>query len=261
MKLNRSIQRGLLVLQTISDSGPSSLAFLADRTGLAKPTLLRICATMEAARWLTRRSGDGRYQLGTAFPSFGAARDQTEQLVEAGCQEIVQLSEDTGLGADLASAIGRGRVEIVDSTRHFNLHEVYPDCIGFRPSPFRSALGLAYLAALPEERRIATLRDLKLHAARNEASALAAFPQRFRDFLARGYAIREDGYWGRAVDYGAVPSAIAVPILAKGHPVGALNLVWAAKNHTVPEVAQRHLATLQKTAAAIGQRMPPVLEP
>ncbi|TNF18990.1 MAG: IclR family transcriptional regulator [Rhodobacteraceae bacterium] len=252
-KLNRSIERGLTVLEVIHTSGASSLAFLAARTGLSKPTLLRICATLEHRRWLTRRSSDGCFQLGSAFPHAGGMPDLVDRLVEVSKTRIVQLTEETGLAVDLAAAIGGGRTEIVDTTRVFRKHGVYPDSVGFRPSPILSALGAAYFAGLSDSGRAEALKDLVRRLPREDAAALPQLPKILKSIAEKGYAARAPGHWGRAVDYGELPAAIAVPILAGPEVVGAVNLVWNAGDQTVEAVAENHLARLQATAAAIGE--------
>ncbi|WP_055681346.1 IclR family transcriptional regulator [Jannaschia rubra] len=259
-KLNRSIERGLLVLETVSSNGPTSLAALSRTTGLPKATLLRICATLEQRRWLARRSANGRYQLGSAFPDQGSRPEGTHRLIEAGSEELLRLSEKTGLAADLAGEVGKGRVEIIDTTRVYKTHDLNPDCIGFRPSPFRSALGSAYLFALSPEARAGVVADLARNLPAKDRSAVDRLPQWLRDFQTRGYGIRQDGYWGRAVDYGALPSAIAVPITVAGRPVGAVNLVWPAEGEPVARVADEHLPDLKAAAASIARNMRGVID-
>lgn len=254
MKQNRSIERGLTVLEVIHTSGASSLAFLAKQTGLSKPTLLRICATLEHRRWLTRRSSDGCFQLGSAFPQAGGMPDLADRLVAVGKTEIVRLSEQTGLGVDLAAAIGGGRTEIVDTTRMFKKHGVYPDSVGFRPSPILSALGAAYLSGITDAGRAEALNELIRQLPREDATALSQLPVTLKSISEKGYAARAHGHWGRAVDYGELPAAIAVPILAGSEVVGAINLVWNAGDQTVEAVADSHLARLQATANTIGQK-------
>lgn len=252
-KLNRSIDRGLTVLEVVHSVGTSSLAGLAARTGLPKPTLLRICRSLEARRWLFRRSSDGNYQLGSAFPRSGQMPNRVDRLVAVGKEEIVRLSLETGLASDLAAGIGGGRVEIVDTSRSYKLHAIYPDSVGFRPSPIFSALGAAYMFTLSAEDRRQALQELAGRLPREEVKALPLLAKVLSDIKARGYAIRSPDHWGRAVDYGALPAAIAVPIIAGDKPVGAINLVWNASEHRVETVARDHLPRLRSAAQAIGQ--------
>lgn len=253
LKLNRSIDRSVTVLEAIQSKGACSLALLAEQTGLPKPTLLRICATLEKRRWLIRRNSDGCYQLGSAFPNIGGMPEQMDRLVVVAKEAIVRLSTLTGLGVDLAVGISDVRTEIADSTRAFKRHGVYPEVIGYRPSPVFSALGLSFLAALPRQETIKALQILAEKLPREERMALPQVPKMLERNLKRGYSVRADGHWGRAVDYGALPSAIAVPILANNQPVGAINLVWNTDQATVDAVVKTHLSGLQKTADTIGK--------
>lgn len=251
-KLNRSIERGLAVLEVVHASGALSLAMLAERTDLPKPTLLRICATLESRRWLIRRNSDGYYRLGSAFPRADGRPKLVDRLVAVSKKEILQLSEKTGLAVDLAASIGGGRVEIVDTTRSFRKHGIYPETIGFRPSPVHSALGLAYLHAIPNDSRLQAVKDLAERLPRQDALVSAQLPKMMKAISAQGFAVRTAGHWGRAVDYGALPHAIAVPIVAGTEPLGAINLVWNASDYSVDTVVRCHLTRLCEYAKTIG---------
>ena len=252
LKTNRSVERSMKILEVVSDSGVCSLAFLADQTGLPKPTLLRICATLVGQRWLTQSRSDSRYRIGSGFPRLGNAPDSIDALVEAGSAHIMDLSEDTGLGVDLAAAIGNGRVEIVDTTRQYSKHGIFPDCIGYRPSPFRSALGGAFLSALEPKELMACSDILSANTTGKDRAAALQLPTKLRDIRTRGFASREPGYWGRAVDYGGIPSAIGVAVRSGDQVLGALSLVWLAERRSVDDVAQAQLGRLTATAKAIG---------
>ena len=180
--------------------------------------------------------------------------NKVDRLIAAARVEIVQLAHETGLAVDLAADVGGGRVEIIDTTRRFKVHGVYPDTVGFRPSPTLSALGSAFLFALSGPERAQVLQDLADQLPREDAGALPGLAKVFNSIADRGYAVRADGHWGRAVDYGELPMAIAVPVIADLEPIGAVNLVWKESNYTVEEVAEDHLTRLQSAARVIGQR-------
>ncbi|TDT77152.1 IclR family transcriptional regulator [Litoreibacter halocynthiae] len=254
-KLNRSVERSMKIVEAISVNGVSSLAFLADRTDLPKATILRICATLVSQRWLSQSRSDGRYRIGPGFPHLGGEPDSIGALIEAGKAEIVELSEHTGHGVDLAASIGDGRVEIVDTTRQFSRHGIFPDCIGYRPSPFRSALGSAFLGALEANDIARFSAELSRHTSGKDREATLSFPQKLRDMRKNGYAAREAGYWGRAVDYGGIPRAIGVAIRADSRVVGAINLVWLAERSSVEAVAGAHLERLSLAAKTIGDNL------
>ncbi|UOA30467.1 HTH-type transcriptional regulator KipR [Sulfitobacter sp. DSM 110093] len=255
-KLNRSVDRGMSILEAVHSSGKISLAALATGTGLPKPTVLRICATLEERRWLFRRN-DGSYQLGSGFPQGSGMPHRVDRLVAVGKSVILQLSEETGLACDLAAGIGGGRVEIVDTTRVYKVHSIYPDAVGFRPSPTLSALGAAYLYAMPKPERTSVLQTFATHLPREEVQALLQLPKILRAIGDQGYAVRSPGHWGRAVDYGALPSAIAVPIIAEGKPIGAVNLIWNSGDRSLDAVVANHLSRLRTAAELIGNAYAP----
>lgn len=254
-KMNRSVERSMKIIETVSISGVTSLAFLADQTGLPKATILRICATLVKQRWLSQSRNDSRYRIGPRFPRLVSVPDSVDAIIEAGKSEIVTLCEATGLGADLAVSIGSGRVEIVDTTRRFALHGIFPDTVGYRPSPFRSALGSAFLAALGAEEFSTYSAKLAANTRGKDREAALGFPAKLQEIHARKFAVREEGYWGRAVDYGGIPSAIGVAIRADNQAVGALSLVWLAERKTVESVAAAHLEKLTMAATAIGKQL------
>jgi len=243
------------IIEVVSGSGVSSLAFLADQTGLPKATIVRICATLVSQKWLSQSRNDSRYRIGPRFPRLSAEADSVDAIIEAGKVEIVALSEASGLGVDLAVSIGNGRVEIVDTTRRFAQHGIYPDSIGYRPSPFRSALGSAFLAGLDAEERTTYISKLTVNTTGKDREAALNMPRKLQDIRTNGFAAREEGYWGRAVDYGGIPSAISVAIRANGQSVGAISLVWLAEERSVESVAGAHLTHLTRAAKAIGERM------
>ncbi|GGA27422.1 IclR family transcriptional regulator [Neptunicoccus cionae] len=254
-KTNRSVERSMEILEVVSETGVSSLAFLAAQTGLPKPTVLRICATLVARRWLSQSRNDRRYRMGPRFPRMETAPVLIDALVEVGSGPIVELSVKTGLGVDLAASIGDGRLEIVDTTRQFSVHGIFPDCIGYRPSPFRSALGCVFLATLEDESRSKCITKLSATLTGSDRAAALEFPTKLADIKATEFAVREKGYWGRAVDYGGVPTAISVAIRFGPNAVGALSLVWLAEDYDTDTVVAQHLGRLHATAQTIGAQL------
>lgn len=252
-KLNRSVERGLDIIDVLLAEGPSSLGALADQTDLPKATVLRLCATLEKRRWVIKRTGDGRYQLGSKIAALATQSSIADRLVAAGKREILSLSDHTGLAVDLAASIGDGRIEIVDTTRVYRRHEIPADCIGYRPSPLRTALGLSFLAAVPSESFADIIPKIAQSVSRDDRAALENLPNTLREMRDRGFAVRETNYWGRAVDRGHLPAAIGLAIVSNGTPIGALNLVWAAKDQSVEQVAEKYLGIMQETSERIAQ--------
>ena len=105
---------------------------------------------------------------------------------------------------------------------------------------------------MPNDSRLQAVKDLAERLPRQDALVSAQLPKMMKAISAQGFAVRAAGHWGRAVDYGALPHAIAVPIVAGTEPLGAINLVWNARDYPVDTVVRCHLTRLCKYAKTIG---------
>ena len=59
----RALERGLIVVEYLSNHGLSTLADLRRATGLTNATLLRILASLQDRGWVRRNIVEGRYEL------------------------------------------------------------------------------------------------------------------------------------------------------------------------------------------------------
>lgn len=96
-----AVSRALRVLNAFyGDESFVSLAELARRTGMHKPTVLRLARTLEHARYLVRRE-DGAWRLGPSAGLLGAryqAQFDVNTIVEP---YLVELSQMSGESASL----------------------------------------------------------------------------------------------------------------------------------------------------------------
>lgn len=93
-----AVDKALVVLEAFDASQPAlGLSALAQRTGLAKATLLRLIATLVSRAYL-RGTADGRYQLGSAILQRAAVYQQTvqpEHLIRPILEELVDATGET----------------------------------------------------------------------------------------------------------------------------------------------------------------------
>ncbi len=79
----QGLERGLQVLEALSETSSASLQDLHLATGISKPSLLRLLNTLGRAGYVTRRVGDGRYRI-SAFSHFRRKPDRHDRVVEGG---------------------------------------------------------------------------------------------------------------------------------------------------------------------------------
>ncbi|MDB5532181.1 MAG: IclR family transcriptional regulator [Hyphomicrobiales bacterium] len=282
----RSVHRALDVLQFLSENGPSGLHRLHMGTGLSKSTLRRLLATLVERRFVRTGISDAMYRSNTALPDHPRAGliVQIGQLVEVARPHMLALTTQARWPVDLHIYV-HGRMQILDSTRGLS---PFPSSQILKPETelnvFAAASGLAFLAALDDERVLAIVDELK----NDMFSSLARFgikPARLLKDLAD---IRRQGFATRRLSQSTPGdrNAIAVPLFEKEaaaahfqakwtpvrvkkmrslnkpdasfrsngseNAVGALSMSWKRKLMTPDDFAIQNLAALKHAADEIS---------
>lgn len=255
-KTIRALDRGLQVVELMSQLGTMSLADLRKGTGLSNPTLLRVLLTLQERGWVRRNIAEGRYELAHSLGNMLGETARARPLAEIAAPILLDLKgRQAGWPSDLCTVIGPGRIEIIESTRVRGPMAVTRTSYGIRPSMVMSAHGRA-IAAFSSD----TQRQIHLHAIRNIGSKedvqwieSGQFQAEIEKTRARGFGLREPNYWQAPFDPGPEIGAMAVPILSKAGLHGTLSLLWVAEDITIDEVLEvGSLEDLQRASARIG---------
>ncbi|MDD7972697.1 helix-turn-helix domain-containing protein [Roseinatronobacter alkalisoli] len=251
MKRIASLERGLLVMDFLRRSGPMSLAEVTQRSGLPKPTVLRILRTLAAAGVAHQGLADRLWRLSPQNNPATGNDDPDARLTEiagvmldALCRKVLWPS-DIGVYRD-------GAIQVLENSRRMSPFLVNRDVISQRIHVLPSAMGRAILAWSSADIRERILSELPvlgggIDRALPPAADLDASLARIR---ARGYAARQKGYFVSIPREGRV-MAIAVPVdLGQGR-VAAVNLSWVASAMTETDFVGRHLDELSATARHI----------
>ena len=249
-KTNRSLQRGLALLDHLGRAGALGLSDLARAAALPKPTVHRLLRTLIAVGWVYRRRNDGQYLLLLAGQPAAAAAARAARLA---LPHLEALTAATGLAADFTWVSEPGVLEVAESTRARKAGGVDPQVAGFRPSLVFSAPGRALLAASSPESRARHLQHLlRLDSlAERHAATSGQLEAELARTQQRGYGIRAQGYWPQSSDYGREPMDIAVALAWENEVRACLSLVWPAEAETAEAVARRHFTALSQCSRNI----------
>lgn len=112
----QSIERAFRVLGALVD-GPLGVTEIASRVDLAKSTVARLLAALDAEGAVERVTDPRRYRLGPRISSLASGRQETRGLVAIAHPALVELAAETGEAAGLSVADGRTMhyVDQVDS--------------------------------------------------------------------------------------------------------------------------------------------------
>ena len=238
----RSVERALAIVELLGQHRELGLEELHYLTGLPKATVSRMLATLLEQGWVFRGLSDRRYRL-RADCLFGDHNLRAQRrLAERAAPWLVQLSERTGLVADLSSFDGEC-LEVVESAIPPVLKHRYPhtsQIVGLQASLFHSAMGKACLGELD---------DAQVERLASRAGTDA--PQRLCEQVREtGFGRRTEGHWEYSVRLPFLIRAVALPVHANGRVVGGLALHWPQDQEQVDAHLDSHLAHL---AEAVGQ--------
>lgn len=245
------------MLHALETQGGMTLAELHARTGMAKPTLLRILATLEEAGAAWKAIGDGRYRrrIGTA----GQARpdERAHRIAEVAAPHLEALQRKVIWPSDLL-VYRNYRLELAETSRRQSNLGLFPYRIGFRIDMFLTAPGRAWLAFCPARERERILAHARRHpppnprsrsVLRGELDGILATTRRL------GYASREPLFGGTDADMSEFDDgldAIAVPVMDGARILACMNLVWPRKYRLKAKIVRDHLADLKAAAAGIA---------
>ena len=157
-----ALDRGLALLQCFGDGhpvlGPTDLARL---TGIPRPSVTRLAATLVAHRWLRPEPGGERYMLGAGVVALAQVFLSGLDVRAAARGPMQALAERTGGSVYLAVRDGLEMV-LVEACRSRSTMLAARLDVGSRVPLPNSALGRAYLGALDAVTRAQLIESLRL---------------------------------------------------------------------------------------------------
>ncbi len=148
-----ALARGLTVLRSIAAAdAPLSNRELTELTGIPKPTVSRITATLVGAGFLFRLPDSERFVLTSSVLELSNGFLRNFDIRARARPFLIELAERTALSVHLAV---RDRLDmvVIDAIRPRSAVLVSRLEIGSRMNLSRTAVGRAYLAALAEPER------------------------------------------------------------------------------------------------------------
>jgi DNA-binding IclR family transcriptional regulator len=186
--LTQTLERGLQVLRAFRcEAKPLRNSTIANRAGLPRPTVSRITNTLVGLGYLNRITNGSEYQLGTRIFSIGEAYLKATR-VRAIARPIIER-----FVAEHGVSIGIAAPDSLQMTYILWCKE--PNALTFRlgagamlPMGW-TAIGKAYLWALPPTTRRSLIAQLKTDAGGRASVLSTAIQRAFRDLDNDGYCV------------------------------------------------------------------------
>lgn len=259
-KTIRALDRGLSIVELLSDSGVQTLAQLRRSTGLSNATLLRVLATLQTRGWVRRNIAEGQYELTHSLGDVLGANARAHPLAETAAPFLLKMkTRNLGFLSDLCAVIGPAKMEVIESTRVRGPLAPGRTGMGIRPSMIRSAHGRAFLAFAPTDQFDVHLKALERSENSENRRWLedGRFESEIEDARKCGYGKRDDDYFlMNAFDEVPDLAAIAVPILSSSGVHGTISILWMREDTSIDDVLSiGALDDMQTAASRIGEAL------
>lgn len=247
----RAFARGLDLLAALNRHGSATALTLARETGIPRPTVYRLIATLEERGFVARSPSDERWVLRLKVRGLSDGFEDEEWISAIAAPALYRLTERIGWPCDLCTLEGTAMV-IRETTHRIARFSIDRGMIGRALPMLPSSVGQAWLAFAPRTER-ETLIGL-LAASGKEEDAPARDPVSLGRMLA---AVRRRGY---ALRLGGMPpwthtGSIALPVRRGRHVLGCVNAIWMARAVTTEQGVRLCLDPLREVVAEIEARI------
>lgn len=189
-----ALARGLTVLRSVAAAdAPLSNRELTELTGIPKPTVSRITATLVSAGFLFRLPDSERFVLTSSVLELSNGFLRNFDIRARARPFLIELAERTALSVHLAV---RDRLDmvVIDAIRPRSAVLVSRLEIGSRMNLSRTAVGRAYLAALEAPEREKLLIGLQAAEGDDWGHLSSRLDSALQETIERGFAIAT-GEW------------------------------------------------------------------
>lgn len=203
---SQSLERGLSILRTFRH-GVDSLtnADIAERTGLVRPTVSRLCRSLVDSGFLEFDRQQNAYRLSVASLSLALSFKSSEPTLEAALLFMRELAQSRKVNVSLATADQLEMVYV--ETVRFSRQGVFRHhAAGSRIPMAITSLGRAYLAGLPALQRQSLLEKLQAAQCKDWPKTQEPLQQALQLFEQRGFCYAQ---WQPGM--GSVASPIQSP--------------------------------------------------
>lgn len=257
LKDSRSLERGLIVLETLAQRQAMSLSEIHRATGLPKSTLRRLLQTLVKRRFVRHSVADKLYRIAVTLPDFAVnpVPPGLAIFADVALKHSLNLTHTIAWPTDI-HVLEPHCLQIIETTRTFSPFSLFKARIDLRVSLFGSASGTACLSQMPDDKVRALFEDKSISALlRPSRFALTwtGLQENLQKVREQGYGVRHDNYFNNDYALNDNLSAIAVPVRKEGELCGAITLLWPKSFLSIENFAERYLSDLKNTASKIEQ--------
>ncbi|PCH98671.1 MAG: transcriptional regulator [Rhodobacteraceae bacterium] len=225
-------------MQSLSITGPATVAQVAHNTTIDRTTTYRLLGTLHQEGYVFLNEGSREYSLTFTIRQIADGFTDIDFISQIVASKLGKLLTNVQWPSDFAIT-SMGEMIIRESTHRYSLYSIHRSMIGRSRSLFDSALGKAVISAASEEDREQyiefALKYEKTNLSKSEIKLKVQIA--ISEFQTNGYASSVDGT-GRGI------SAIALPVQNLTNVIGAVNIIFFTSVLRPRQAASRFLPAL-----------------
>ncbi len=245
----QSVHRAVRVLRELSTAGPRlGVTELADRIGIAKPTVHALLRTLEAEGLVRQDRETGKYLLGPGLLQLGNSYLDTQELRTRSVTWADALASGTGEAVWVAVLAGEHVLVVHHAFRPEGAVQILE--VGASIPWHTCALGKAVVAFLPSSQRAALLAGELVRLTGRTVTDPAVLSAQLEDVRGIGYALEEQ-------EAALGDAGIASPVFDRsGEAVGAIGVVGPVERVLADgAVRQRHAVAVREVARNLSREL------
>ncbi len=242
----QSVERAALILATLGSGTPRlGVTEIAERVGLAKPTVHGLLRTLEKHDLVVQDPSTGKYSLGPGVLQLGNAYLDGSELRARSLRWADALAQRANEAVWVATLSGSRVIVLHHVFRPDNTVQILE--VGAAIPWHACALGHAIVAHLPEAQRSRALAA--------DLVALTGRTRTTRAALSRALAqVRKQGFAVEDQEATVGDAGVAAPILGReGEVAGAVGVVGSADRLLDPGVRDDLVRAVQEAARSISR--------
>jgi DNA-binding IclR family transcriptional regulator len=236
----KTLRKALAILDAFAAAEiPLTVAEVAIRAGVTRPTAHRLVQTLIAQGYLTQNRRDGRISAGYSVLQLAGSLLDTNQMRIESLPHLEALARETGERANLG-ILHRNQLLYLAGVEKPSLPTIYSR-FGKTAPAYCASLGKAILANLPESGLKAYFAEVPLvRRTKNTITDEAVLRKELAEVRRKGFAIDREEH---------IPGlfCVASAILLDGAPIGAIGVTGRSLDALTKQVD-----TIQHTAEVIS---------
>ncbi|MDC7789718.1 DNA-binding transcriptional regulator [Rhodoplanes sp. TEM] len=244
----QSVQRAFALLAELNKQRVATVADLHARTGLPKPTIVRLLETLIAEGYVASDKRLGGYQVTSQVTTLASGFHGAPMVIEAARPWAIDLTRRLKWPVSVALLV-KDAVAVRFSTIPDSPVSPFHATINMRLSLISRGLGRAYLAWCPREERELLVRMLETSTDPEDhpPDLQAVVRQLVRTVRARGYAERDPATEPTS------SSTVAIPIMADGRVLATFGLTYFRSAVPRAKLAEQVVRPLKDAGARIEE--------